>query len=128
MFFILILIVLLSVNGQDDSKFNVKHIENYSSTKGLFLPWLKVCTDNANQIDPSLLVQLLYKTDEKIKNCRFMKEADRYFLCRGEMSNGIKILGTVSNYNCFQQIFNKYNFYFLVQNTSTILRGFYCKQ
>ncbi len=104
MFLILILIVLLSANGQDDSKFNVKHIENYSSKKVLFLPWLKVCTDNVNQIDPSILVKLIYNTDEKIKNCRFMKGEDRYFFCRGEMSNGIKILGLVSNYNCFQQI------------------------
>ncbi len=51
--------ILLSVNGQDDNKFNIKYIENYNSTKGLFLPWLKVCSDNVNQIDTSILVHLV---------------------------------------------------------------------
>ncbi len=107
LFLILIFIVLLSVNSQDDNKFNIKFIENYNSTKGLFLPWLKVCSDNVDQINKSILVKQIYRNkyiDENFKKCIYVDTDTGNFLCRGELRNGIKILGTVSKYKCFQKM------------------------
>ena len=95
--FFIIAIIFLVVNGQDNSKLNVKFTENNFFKKGIYLPWVKVCSENLPQIPSSYLVKNAYK--KNLKKCKnVVKSKNQSYLCRAQLNNGIKILGKVSKF------------------------------
>ena len=90
--------IFFTVNGQDDTKFNVQLSDNYYPKMGIHLPWMKICKNNLTQINKAILVKTTYDKkiiDESYKRC---KQHYDFYICRAEMSKGTKILGWVSNY------------------------------
>lgn len=123
--FIIFLCICPEVKTQDENKHDVQFTKNnFNSTSGIYLPWIKTCQSSLDQINTDILVKFNY--NENIQDSNNIWQPifqtcveKNVFICRVTTSNGKKIIGKVYLY-LFKLYIIYTSFYFIFKlNYST---------